>query len=78
MIAVGREEPGGFVVQPLLHHGAAEVGPQTAFGLEIKAEFVCGLERGLGRTPRMKAHSVQPVFLQVWMIFFQDATSVAG
>ena len=63
MIAVGREEPRGFVVQPLLHLRAAEIRPQAAFRLEIKTQFVGGFKRGLGRTPRMETHAVQPVIL---------------
>ena len=63
MIAVGLEDALGFVVQPLLHLRAAEIGPQTAFRLEIKTQFVGGFKRGFGRTPRMETDAVQSVIL---------------
>ena len=63
MIAVGREDALGFVVQPLLHFRAAEIRPQAAFGLEIKTQFVGGFKRGFGRAPRMETNAVQAVIL---------------
>jgi len=63
MIAVGREDAGGFVLQPLLHDGAAKITPQPAFRLEIEAHFIGGGECGFGRTPGMKADAVKSIIL---------------
>src|SRR6185437_3186962 len=70
VIAAGFQQPGGFVIEPLLHEGAAEIGPQSAFGLQIKTHLIGSHERRLGRAPGMKTHAVESASLAYREDFF--------
>src|SRR3954470_15884283 len=52
-----------FGVELFLHPGDREIVPHAALDLQVKAEFVRGVEGRFGRAPRMESHVVQTVIL---------------